>query len=450
MPSSSTTAPHIPLVRAQPQGIYKYFCHELDLHPNSGVLERLSKVCLLCGTGIDAAVVSDVSTTSSISSTPASTDIGVSAATPGAVNTDTSTENVLPVLLTAGGKQPPSSSLAGLSEACEASLDTALDLSANFVGHEGLRPLLQTIRVVHFFTMLDLSGHGMTSECVAEVVKYLDGVHSLRSLRLNRNPRITQAGGRYLKLFAASNVNVSEIQLEGASITLALTNIIHNLCAANLALRSNAALFEVKTQCQQRQRHSVGAFGSSPQPTPMKRDQTSVSPLAASRGGAEPQSRQHSASQGNSMTVIHHGERQGPSVLLPPFYGAPFLPALLQADGVLHMGNGLVSPPVTPMRPSYTSVPSSEEPHKPSAAIAVGGVDERAAATSVSPTAVAPDPLEGPLEAIDYVFASALPAALAMSSSGSRQANTTASSRIVPPEEFPALQLLRDAMYDLH
>ncbi|CUF95445.1 Hypothetical protein, putative [Bodo saltans] len=491
----SVSAPYIPLVRVQPQGLYLYFCKELDLHPNSGVVERLAKVCLLCGVG---AVGVDTPSSADTTTAPEDHSHDDSTATEGivvvgcgdrAVDSDAQQHTItpdvnssLPAILAedrhksdttnatgahrmTGGTGDTAqlatignnNSLSSSSSLCEGSTDSILNLSSNFVGSEGLRPLLQTIRVVHFFTKLDLSGHGVNSDDVAEIVKYLDGVHSLRSLALNQNPRITQAGGRYLKLFAASNVNVSDIQVDGTSITLALKKVIYGLCNANQALRKNPVLYEDKALWQHRRRHSVGMMGSSPQPTPMKRDKqpVSISPLASSRGAGDAAaavghgsaSRQDSASRGNSTVLMSHpaadAQRQPPAVILPPFYSAPFLPALLHADGILLTGGGgssRVSPPVTPMRPTNMSAPSSEDVLR-----RVGGGD---VAVSVSPAAV--DPLEGPLEAIDYVFASALPHYINGGQQQPRHASSQhAITRASPHDEFPALQLLRDAMYDL-
>jgi hypothetical protein len=457
----SVSAPYIPLVRVQPQGLYVYFCNELGLHPNSGVVDRLSKVCLLCGAGavgVDTPATADAVEQINESIAAAASD-GAAAPVAASLLELSPTEELQKLTsppidqnadLCGSTPHQNNNSLSSSSSLCEGSTDTILNLAANFVGCEGLRPLLQTIRVVHFFTTVDLSGHGMDSDGVAEVVKYLDGVHSLRSLILNRNPRITQAGGRHLKLFVASNVNVGEIHIDHTSITLALKNVIHGLCAANRALRKNPVLYEDKALWQHRRRHSVGMPGSSPQPTPMKHDKhASVSPLASSRGGVDcatggggSASRQESAIGGNAMTYLHHQtdqqQRHPPSVILPPFYGAPFLPALLHADGVISSAGSRVSPPATPVRPTDMSALSNEDvPRR------AGGE----AAMSVSPAAA--DPLEGPLEAIDYVFASALPNHLGTAGHHHSTSNTTIVPRVSPPDEFPALQLLRDAMYDL-
>lgn len=200
-----------------------------------------------------------------------------------------------------------------------------MDLSANFLGCEGIRPLLQTIRVVHYFTHLDLSGNLLDSKAVGELTRYMDGVVSLKSINLTSNPHITQLGGRHLKLFAATNANIVHVDgLETTHIPPALAKVIVRLCENNKTLQANTSLYHEKLTWQKRIRGAQGPPGSL-QPTPMKRG-PSTDPVGGAGGVL---SRNGSTARGDSQTFVDNDGalmnsfalRQSclGQLLLPPF-----------------------------------------------------------------------------------------------------------------------------------
>lgn len=268
----------IAVQRVQPKGLYAYFCRELALKPNSAVLQMLEGVCLLC----------DADEQHHSHDDDATPIVG-----PSSTKVDRSP------LRCAG--------------------PTTIDLSLNLLGCEGLRPLLQTVRVVHHFTSIDLSNNVLDSRATGELVKYLDGVTSITSIRLSNNKLISQLGGRYIKSFVAQNANVSHMFVDGTSISSALAKVISELCARNEELQKNPTLFEEKMVWQRKLR--LSAHTSSTQPTPIKRMNEGSS--AQRTEGSLPQgdaSVVTGSSDDNATLLV--GQSSTAAVLLPPFQHA--------------------------------------------------------------------------------------------------------------------------------
>lgn len=246
---------------------------------------------------------------------------------------------------------------------CPCTSSTTLDLSQNFVGGEGIRPLLQTIRVVHYFTRLDLSDHCADTQMVEDVVKYLDGVRSLQSLNFARNPRVTQNAGRALKDFVSRNVNVIDVCLDDTGVSGALRNVIRQQCEANAALRLlPGGLYEDKLQWQHQSRHRIG---SSPQPTPMKRQVSSSSPRADTITAASSISRQGSANPAPNPPHTYYGGGGGaggassgaPPHMQPSWYGTLY--GSDDGTDLLQLNAALINAASALLPPFYTTSPTA-------------------------------------------------------------------------------------------
>eukprot|EP01065_Artemidia_motanka_P040576 TRINITY_DN5107_c5_g1_i1.p1 TRINITY_DN5107_c5_g1~~TRINITY_DN5107_c5_g1_i1.p1 ORF type:complete len:264 (+),score=52.13 TRINITY_DN5107_c5_g1_i1:58-849(+) len=110
-----------------------------------------------------------------------------------------------------------------------------LDLSLNFIGRVGLRPVLDVVRRSPQLQHLSLADNFLDNSAVAEVLATVDGHPSLRTLDLSRNP-VSQAAGKLLSSLVRNNANISSVIVDDTLISPALKASILRKAAANYAL----------------------------------------------------------------------------------------------------------------------------------------------------------------------------------------------------------------------
>eukprot|EP00996_Jenningsia_fusiforme_P000099 NODE_1062_length_1730_cov_27.175491_g938_i0.p1 GENE.NODE_1062_length_1730_cov_27.175491_g938_i0~~NODE_1062_length_1730_cov_27.175491_g938_i0.p1 ORF type:complete len:405 (-),score=50.09 NODE_1062_length_1730_cov_27.175491_g938_i0:266-1480(-) len=114
------------------------------------------------------------------------------------------------------------------------SFDTlqSLDLSLNFVGRVGLRPVLAIIRLAPGLKWLSLADNWLNNESARELVDALYDHRGVSHLDLSRNP-ISHSAGKMLSDYASHNPAISTILLEGTLVNPALIRIISQKTARN-------------------------------------------------------------------------------------------------------------------------------------------------------------------------------------------------------------------------
>jgi len=110
-----------------------------------------------------------------------------------------------------------------------------LDLSLNFVGRIGLRPILDVISRAPQLQHVCLADNFLDNTAVSEVLSTLDGHKSLRSLDLSRNP-ISQAAGKLLASFVRNNANLVGVTLDDTLLSPSLKTGIMRKVERNSAL----------------------------------------------------------------------------------------------------------------------------------------------------------------------------------------------------------------------
>ncbi|KAJ9458156.1 calpain-like cysteine peptidase [Diplonema papillatum] len=109
-----------------------------------------------------------------------------------------------------------------------------LDLSLNFVGRVGLRPVLDVARSCSVRS-LNLSNNFLDNGSMLPLCAAMDGVTSLARLDLSNNP-ISQSGGKCLYSLVRNNCNLVEVCLQRTLINPALQQAVQQRAEANRLL----------------------------------------------------------------------------------------------------------------------------------------------------------------------------------------------------------------------
>eukprot|EP01060_Flectonema_neradi_P010888 TRINITY_DN17973_c0_g1_i1.p1 TRINITY_DN17973_c0_g1~~TRINITY_DN17973_c0_g1_i1.p1 ORF type:complete len:266 (+),score=24.86 TRINITY_DN17973_c0_g1_i1:80-877(+) len=107
----------------------------------------------------------------------------------------------------------------------EASSLKSLDLSLNFVGKIGIRPVLDVVRNASCLENLNISDNFLDNSSISELVATVDGLTQLTSIDLSKNP-ISQTGGKLINTLARNNSNIQNINVSGTLINPALKSSI--------------------------------------------------------------------------------------------------------------------------------------------------------------------------------------------------------------------------------
>eukprot|EP01062_Namystynia_karyoxenos_P062381 TRINITY_DN55276_c0_g1_i1.p1 TRINITY_DN55276_c0_g1~~TRINITY_DN55276_c0_g1_i1.p1 ORF type:complete len:328 (+),score=134.06 TRINITY_DN55276_c0_g1_i1:91-984(+) len=124
---------------------------------------------------------------------------------------------------------------------------SSIDLSLNFVGRVGLRPVLAVARCAPELRHLSLGGNFLDNSAAAEVCAAVDGMPSLRALDLSCNP-ISQAAGKLLSCLLRNNANICSVNVEGTLISPALKAALQRKAAANCLLSPDEERAAVRKQ----------------------------------------------------------------------------------------------------------------------------------------------------------------------------------------------------------
>ncbi|AIN98103.1 hypothetical protein LPMP_210220 [Leishmania panamensis] len=110
-----------------------------------------------------------------------------------------------------------------------------LNLSNNYLGPKGLRPVLRMIDLCETTLSLNLQKNGMDNDTVMDLCKVLQRHGSIASLNLSDNP-ISVSGGKRLLQLVEENPRITELLLTGTHIFEGLQSRIR------MALQHNAAV----------------------------------------------------------------------------------------------------------------------------------------------------------------------------------------------------------------
>ena len=94
---------------------------------------------------------------------------------------------------------------------------TRLDLSDNYLGRNGLRPLLDVISTWPACKTLSLRNTYLETRNVADIVRILGQHPGLQFLDLSHNP-LYDTSGRYLLALVKKNRRIVQLNLEGTDI----------------------------------------------------------------------------------------------------------------------------------------------------------------------------------------------------------------------------------------
>lgn len=110
---------------------------------------------------------------------------------------------------------------------------TELDLSLNFVGRNGIKAVLEVIRISPNVQRLCLADNWLNNDAVKEIVAVLTGLSNLHHLDLSRNP-ISHTAGKILSDYISRTPAMQTIQLDETLINPALVKIIEGKAAAHM------------------------------------------------------------------------------------------------------------------------------------------------------------------------------------------------------------------------
>eukprot|EP01004_Peranema_trichophorum_P005197 NODE_4067_length_1236_cov_9.752022_g3574_i0.p1 GENE.NODE_4067_length_1236_cov_9.752022_g3574_i0~~NODE_4067_length_1236_cov_9.752022_g3574_i0.p1 ORF type:complete len:344 (-),score=79.87 NODE_4067_length_1236_cov_9.752022_g3574_i0:169-1200(-) len=110
-----------------------------------------------------------------------------------------------------------------------------LDLNLNFVGRNGLKPVLEVARRAYCLKKLCLADNFLNNDSVKEIVASLQSHTSLAYMDLSRNP-ISHAAGKMLARYASENKAIQSILLVDTLINPALIRIIQQTAGANAGI----------------------------------------------------------------------------------------------------------------------------------------------------------------------------------------------------------------------
>lgn len=116
----------------------------------------------------------------------------------------------------------------------------AVDISKNFLGPKGMRPLLEVIRCCSNLKYLDLRDQQMTKEVVDELCAVLLNHPTVIRVNLSDNP-LTIAAGAALSELAKSNTVIEQIILENTQIRPVMCNAIAAQLAKNKLAKAAAS-----------------------------------------------------------------------------------------------------------------------------------------------------------------------------------------------------------------
>eukprot|EP00755_Sulcionema_specki_P006569 Sspe_Gene.35807::Locus_17339_Transcript_1_1_Confidence_1.000_Length_1122::g.35807::m.35807 len=133
---------------------------------------------------------------------------------------------------------------------------TSLDLSLNFVGRLGLRPVISVIKCAPMLRHLSVADNFLDNSAISEVLSAIDGLPNLTSLDISRNP-VSQSGGKHLNSILRNNASIGEVQLEGTLINPALKAAILRKAAENRALTEEERKVKQQQQNALRRAHKI-------------------------------------------------------------------------------------------------------------------------------------------------------------------------------------------------
>eukprot|EP01065_Artemidia_motanka_P031343 TRINITY_DN3765_c3_g1_i1.p1 TRINITY_DN3765_c3_g1~~TRINITY_DN3765_c3_g1_i1.p1 ORF type:complete len:564 (+),score=162.68 TRINITY_DN3765_c3_g1_i1:69-1694(+) len=110
---------------------------------------------------------------------------------------------------------------------------TEVDLSLNLVGRQGIKPVLDVVRVSDRVSKLSFADNFLTNESVKDILAVVGTHPAVEKLDLSRNP-ISHAAGKMLSEFARRNKQLRELVLEETLINPALVRIIYGKVRDNL------------------------------------------------------------------------------------------------------------------------------------------------------------------------------------------------------------------------
>ena len=129
-----------------------------------------------------------------------------------------------------------------------------LDLSLNFVGRLGLRPVLDVVRCCRSLSSLNFADNFLDNSSVVEIIGAVDGCTTVRELNLSRNP-ISQSGGKHLNSLVRNNANIVSVSLQDTLINPALQASILHKAHANSLLTPEERALRLKQQAALRKNH---------------------------------------------------------------------------------------------------------------------------------------------------------------------------------------------------
>ena len=97
----------------------------------------------------------------------------------------------------------------------------ALNLSLNFVGKLGIRPILEVIQNASNLEEINFSDNFLDNSSVSELVATLDGRTQIKSVDLSKNP-ISQSGGKLINSLVRNNSNILHVGVAETLINPAL------------------------------------------------------------------------------------------------------------------------------------------------------------------------------------------------------------------------------------
>ena len=128
------------------------------------------------------------------------------------------------------------------------------DLSLNFVGRLGLRPVLDVVRCSTGVQRLSFADNFLDNSSVIEISNAIDGIQSITALNMACNP-ISQSGAKTLNSLLRNNANIVDIQLSNTLINPALKASIQQKALANSQLTETERASRLRQQAALRRNY---------------------------------------------------------------------------------------------------------------------------------------------------------------------------------------------------
>ncbi|KAK7200154.1 Leucine Rich repeat/CHAT domain containing protein [Novymonas esmeraldas] len=157
-----------------------------------------------------------------------------------------------------------------------------LNLSNNYLGAKGLRPVLRMIDLCQTIVSINLEDNGIGNDAVLDLCEVLQRHVSAASINLSHNP-ISVAGGKRLLQLVEGNTRIRELLLDGTDLFEGLRGRIRMALQHNAAVQDSAGPhMEVNKDATHTATKEAGkAAGSRPQTPPLRRRPGPVVAVAA-------------------------------------------------------------------------------------------------------------------------------------------------------------------------